>query len=235
MTPSRPMRIAKATVANLKDVTKLADEARIWLAAKGTDQWQSAWPSDEKRDDRVRKGLNEGQTWIAWDHDVAVASVSITTEHDPAVWSEPGCTCDLSEPAVYVHRLIIARSYAGRGLGAELTDWAGLRASRDYGARWIRIDVWTTNTALHEYYLGVGFERCGSCLDPAYPSAALFQKPITAITSPSAPQFGETNDAWDTARRGPGFIKPEQLATGNRETKVKSGMARLYSRLSEQF
>lgn len=117
------------------------------------------------------------------------ASVSITTEHDPAVWSYPGCTCDLSEPAVYVHRLITARNYAGRGLGAELTDWAGLRARRDYGARWIRIDVWTTNTELHKYYLKAGFKACGFCLDPDYPSAALFQKPIDAIAVPSHPQF----------------------------------------------
>jgi GNAT superfamily N-acetyltransferase len=186
---SHPMRLAKATAANLDDVNKLADEAREWLAKKGTDQWQSSWPSNDKRDERVRTGLEEGQTWIVWDRGTAAATVSITTEHDPAVWSYPGCTCDLSEPAVYVHRLITARDYARRGLGAELTNWAGLRARRDYGAQWIRIDVWTTNTELHEYYLKAGFKACGFCLDPAYPSAALFQKPIATIAVPNHPQF----------------------------------------------
>jgi ribosomal protein S18 acetylase RimI-like enzyme len=182
------MRITRATIANLKDVTELADEARIWLATKGTDQWQSAWPSNDKRDERVREGLEKGQTWIVWDRGTVAATVSITTEHDPAVWSYPGCTCDLGEPAVYVHRLITARDYAGRGLGTELTNWAGLRSSRDYGARWIRIDVWTTNIALQEYYLKAGFEPCGLCLDPSYPSAALFQKPIAGTIGPSAPR-----------------------------------------------
>jgi len=186
------MRIALATVDNLPDVGKLADEATAWLATKGTDQWQSAWPDETARDTRVRQGLGRGETWIVWDGDIPAATVSITTSHDPAVWSEPACTCRLSEPAVYVHRLITAKDYKKRGLGAELINWAGLRASRDYGARWIRIDVWTTNTALHEYYLETGFEPCGFCPDPDYPSGALFQKPIAGIVSPAAPQFTES-------------------------------------------
>jgi GNAT superfamily N-acetyltransferase len=188
------MRIARATAENLDDVRKLADEASRWLATKDTDQWQAAWPDETARDERVRQGLERGETWLVWDGDIAAASVSITTRHDPAVWSTTGCTCDPSEPAVYVHRLITARDYAGRGLGAELVDWAGLRARRDYGARWIRIDVWTTNKALHDYYLDTGFEACGFCPDPDYPSGALFQKPVAAIPNPAAPRFTESPD-----------------------------------------
>jgi GNAT superfamily N-acetyltransferase len=184
------MRIVQATVENLADVRELADEASAWLATKGTDQWQAAWPDEAARDKRVREGLERGETWIVWDGDIPAATVSITTEPDGAVWSEPACTCDLSEPAVYVHRLITSKKYKKRGLGAQVVDWAGLRASRDYGARWIRIDVWTTNTALHRYYLNTGFKPCGFCPDPGYPSGALFQKPIAAIVS-SAPQFTE--------------------------------------------
>jgi len=85
-------------------------------------------------------------------------------------------------------------NYAGWGLGAELIDWAGLRARREYGAKWIRIDVWTTNTALHGYYLKRGFEPCGSCANPAYPSRALFQKPVSAIRKPGFPLFAEASD-----------------------------------------
>jgi hypothetical protein len=80
-----------------------------------------------------------------------------------------------------VHRLITARDYGGLGLGAELIDWAGLRGSHLYEAKWVRIDVWTTNIALHKYYVGTGFEPCGMYNDPRYPSGALFQKPVTAI------------------------------------------------------
>jgi GNAT superfamily N-acetyltransferase len=187
-----PMRIVRATAEDLEAVVRLADEASAWLRSKGTDQWQRAWPDETGRNDRVLSGLRNGETWIVWDADIPAATVTITTEHDPGVWSEPACTCDLGEPATYVHRLITARNYSGRGLGAEMIGWAGLHGRRDYGAQWIRIDVWTTNKALHDYYLKTGFESCGFCPDPGYPSGALFQKPVAAIVKPSIPQFTES-------------------------------------------
>lgn len=188
-----PMRLVKATVEDFDAVLRLADEASTWLRGKGTDQWAKAWPDESARNTRVLRGLINGETWIVWDNDVPAATVTLTTAPDPGVWSEPGCTCDLSEPAVYVHRLITARNYSGRGLGAELIGWAGLRAHREYGAGWIRIDVWTTNKALHAYYLRTGFVSCGFCADPGYPSGALFQKPAAVIMKPRIPQFTDSS------------------------------------------
>lgn len=190
------MRIACAgpAVENLKAVLGLIDEARGWLWTKDTDQWEKPWPDETARDTRVLKGLQGGKTWIVWDGDIPAATVTITTRKNAAVWAKPDCTCDLAERAVFVHRLITARKYAGLGLGAELIDWAGLRGQRLYGARWIRIDVWTTNQGLHDYYMKQGFEPCGFCTDPDYPSGALFQKPVSAIRRPSDPQFIESCD-----------------------------------------
>ena len=109
----------------------------------------------------------------------------------PGVWD--GCECDLEAPAVYVHRLVTARAYGGRGLGAQLIDWAGIRGHLLHGAEWIRIDVWTDNAGLHQYYKMAGFEPCGFCSDPGYPSGALFQKPITEVDDPAIPQAPEAS------------------------------------------
>ncbi|HEY5985248.1 MAG TPA: GNAT family N-acetyltransferase, partial [Streptosporangiaceae bacterium] len=88
-----------------------------------------------------------------------------------------------------VSRLVVDRSYSGRGLGAQLLSWAGVRARRTHDARWVRVDVWTTNTALHAYYRRQGFMACGFCPTPGYPSAALFQKPTTQIRHADIPVF----------------------------------------------
>jgi GNAT superfamily N-acetyltransferase len=190
------MRIACAdpTGANLGAVLGLIEDARDWLWTKGTDQWEKPWPTPEARDARVLKGLQKGATWIVWDGNIPAATVTITPRMNPAVWSAAQCTCNLAERAVFVHRLIAARKYAGLGLGAKLIDWAGLRGQHLYGAKWIRIDVWRTNQQLHEYYRQRGFEPCGFCADPAYPSSALFQKPVSAIRKPRIPQFIEAAD-----------------------------------------
>jgi hypothetical protein len=188
-----PLQISQARPEHLDTVLRLIDDARDWLWTKETDQWEKPWPTLEARNARVLKGLQNGKTWIVRDGAIAAATVTIATAHNPAVWSKPACTCDLTERAVYIHRLITARRYAGCGLGSEIIDWAGLRGRRKNRARWIRIDVWSTNAGLHDYYMNKGFEPCGQCADPDYPSGALFEKPATGIVVPKFPQFTETS------------------------------------------
>jgi GNAT superfamily N-acetyltransferase len=186
-----PMRIALATAEDFETVLGLIDEAAAWLRTKATDQWAKPWPDRTARDDRVMRGLTGEKTWIVWDGDVAAATVTLTPRLNPKVWARPACTCDLSERAVYAHRLITARTHEGQGLGAQLIDWAGLGARSDYGAKWIRIDVWSTNTALHDYYLNAGFEPCGICGDTGYPSGKLFQKRTTRIEASDTPLLNQ--------------------------------------------
>jgi ribosomal protein S18 acetylase RimI-like enzyme len=174
------MRLALATPDDLEVVLGLIEDARRWLKAQGQDQWAEPWPDREQRDARVRKGLEKKKTWILRQGDTPVATVTMANWHNPAVWVNGACECDLTERAVYLHRLITARTYAGRGLGESLINWAAERAHATYGATWVRIDVWTTNTDLHRFYQKVGFEPCGRCPDPSYPSGALFQRPIAA-------------------------------------------------------
>lgn len=188
-----PMQIAPANAQHLDLVLGLIEDARSWLQNKNTDQWVNPWPTRAARDERVLAGLRNEKTWIVWDGDVAAATITITPRRNNAVWAKPACTAELAERTVFVHRLITSREYAGLGLGAELVDWAGLRGSREYGAKWIRIDVWSTNTGLHDYYQSKGFTPCGRCAIPDYPSGALFEKPVAGITVPEFPSFTETS------------------------------------------
>src|SRR5438105_1774882 len=144
------MRLARAEAKDFRVILGLIDDAALWLRSKDTDQWAKPWPTKRRRNTRVRMGLRGGKTWIVWDGDTAAATVTIAKQANPKVW--PASAYDAAEPAVYVHRLITARSHTGRGLGAALIDWAGQRAAEQYGARSIRIDVWTANKALHDYY-----------------------------------------------------------------------------------
>jgi GNAT superfamily N-acetyltransferase len=188
-----PFQLRLATPTDLIAIRYLIGEASAWLrTTKNTDQWKKPWPSRSARDARVLAGVENRATWIAWDGGAPVGTITIAARPDPVVWSRLNSECRLSENAVYAHRLVIARKYAGLELGAELIDWAGLYGERRYGARWVRVDVWRSNAALHDYYQARGFKPCGECADPHYPSGALFQKPVVAITEPSFPRFADT-------------------------------------------
>ena len=180
--------LCRAGLHDLGAVSGLLREASLWLRTKYTDQWADDWPSEDIRRERVRAAIQAGQTWIAWDATLPAATITASISHH-GVWREE----DRRDPAVYVRRLVVDRQYAGFGLGAQLLDWAVLRAERQHGARWIRVDVWTTNTALHDYYRNQGFEFRGFCQTIAdYPAAVLFQMRTDEIEPPGSPLFRET-------------------------------------------
>lgn len=168
--------LRRATGRELDVITGLIDQAADWLRTKNTDQWAQPWPSEEDRHHRIRRDLLAGKTWIAWAGTRPIATITAAAE-DSNIWPKDS----RKEPAVYVSRLVVSREHAGQSLGAHLLDWAGARARGRYGARWVRVDVWTTNKALHAYYRQQGFDFYGYCEADDYPSAALFQKSTDSI------------------------------------------------------
>ena len=185
--------LCRAGRGDFAAVQSLLREASQWLWTKNTDQWAAPWPNESGRNENISRAILAGRTWILWDDEQAAATLTASPS-DHKIWPE----AIRHEKAVYVRRLTVGRRYSGLGLGGQLLDWAGLRAKREYGARWIRVDVWTTNTELHNYYRRQGFGSCGLSPVPDYPSAALFQKPIDVIRSPAAQLFCEVPGAAKT-------------------------------------
>jgi ribosomal protein S18 acetylase RimI-like enzyme len=175
----------RATLRDHNVIIDLIEAAAEWLRTKNTDQWAQPWPSEEDRDYRIRQDLIAGKTWIAWEGGTPAATITADSAENP-IWPAEA----RRDPAVYVCRLVVNRAFSGRGLGAALLDWAGFRGRKRYRARWIRVDVWTTNAALHAYYQRLGFGFCGFSEALAYyPSAALFQKETSRIRPPGQALF----------------------------------------------
>jgi GNAT superfamily N-acetyltransferase len=168
-------------------ILRLIQEAANWLRVKDTDQWARPWPDQVGLDSRISSALRQSTTWICWDGIIPAATITADLQQDP-YWSE----ANPAEAAVYIHRLVVSRKYAGQGLGSALLDWAGLAARRESEARWIRLSAWTTNQNLHEYYQRQGFAFIGFHPDPDYPSRARFQKPTANLSLIGLAPFGLT-------------------------------------------
>lgn len=181
------LRIRRGTTGDADTIIGMIDEAADWLRSKGTDQWAKPWPNRSARDGRVRRGLRNGHTWIVEAAGRPIATITYRPHGNRKLWTQK----EDQTPAVYVSRLIVTRSAAGFGVGAAMIDWAAARAVHDWKAQWIRIDVWTTNVVLHNYYEKRGFRSLGiaQCRAADYPSAALFQKPTSGIDLAAAQKF----------------------------------------------
>jgi hypothetical protein len=176
-----PLELRAATASDYQKILGLIDGAARWLSSKGSDQWAKPWPNEQGRNARVREDLLGGKTWLAMD-DTKVAATITVDPADNRVWPAD----KREDPAAYVRRVIVDPDYGGREVGACLYDWASGIAVGVYHALWIRVDVWTTNFGLHDYYRAQDFEYVGLrdlADEPGYPSRALFQR-STAVWRP---------------------------------------------------
>lgn len=192
-----PLTLRPATERDRDAIIYLLDEAAAWLRTQGTDQWARPWRDKADRRERISRDLRAGKTWILENGAEVVATFTADTRHNHPeipVWPSRA----RQDPAVYVCRLAVSRSYEGQRLGAALLDWIGLTARDRDGSEWIRVDVWTTNFKLHSYYQEQGFELYDYSQDRKYPSGALFQKSTEGI-DPEEPEPFHVADPSDPA------------------------------------
>lgn len=148
----------KIVPAQPNDVSKLLtfrEEAAAWLSQLGTDQWQRPYPAD-----KLLETIQAGTVFMVQDSDTTAATITVTLEAEAGLWTDE----ELREPSVFINKLTVARTHAGQNVGGRLLDWAGDRAFR-LGAKWLRLDAWTTNSRLQEYYLRQGFKHVRTMLE----------------------------------------------------------------------
>jgi GNAT superfamily N-acetyltransferase len=173
------MRIKPAQPSDLAVILSMRDEARQWIARTGSNQWQEAWPTPDQQEERIAGSIAAGETWMLCDGPHVAGTLAIDEFCDPQLWTP----AEQAEPAYYVHRMIVPRTYAGRDVGAKLLDWCCDRAT-EHGKLWVRIDVWTSNARLQHYYLEHKFQHVRT-LRSDYPAGALFQRAAERVPEAS--------------------------------------------------
>lgn len=143
------MRISSAQPDDVTKLLAFREEASAWLRELGSDQWQRPYPAD-----RLLATIEAGSVFTVTDGGATVATITLDAQAEEGLWTEE----ELREPSLFITKLTVARSHAGRNLGGKLLDWSSDRAY-NAGAKWLRLDAWTTNEGLQQYYLQRGFEH----------------------------------------------------------------------------
>ncbi|MEV4254823.1 GNAT family N-acetyltransferase [Spirillospora sp. NPDC049652] len=199
---SADFTLRRAGDDDVAGIIRLIDDAARWLRGKGTGQWAEPWPNAAERERRIRRGIElsrekgedgrgQAATWLVTDGDRPIATTFVTRVPNPALWTP----YELRTRAVYLHRLVIDRRYAGERLGERLVQWTGEWGRLAWDAEVMRIDVWADNIRLHEYYRNRGFlytdtprlQADGTVRpDPrlpmdVYPSGVLLDRPLKPV------------------------------------------------------
>lgn len=143
------LHVRLAGSGDIEGVLDLLGEAASWIrASTGIDQWPERFPRRY-----IADLVDEGVVFVALDAGQVVATLCLQ-------WADPVFWPDAGDDAVYVHRLVVKRSHAARGIGEQLLAWAGQR-SAEAGRSFVRLDCMTTNIGLRRYYEALGFRHQG--------------------------------------------------------------------------
>ncbi|AHH15753.1 acetyltransferase (GNAT) family protein [Nocardia nova SH22a] len=183
------IRIRQARPADLGTICRLRLRRTVWLAARGSDQWtrQGRGLPIEQFARVVARAVADGETWIAEVDGEPAGTVTVNDRADPGLWS-PGELAD----AVIVHYMIVDLRFAGCGVGTALLGHAAALA-RARSRNYVRLDAWTANTDLHEYYRANGFRLVRFAGPQASgPSGALFERRSDSWLPALAARAGHT-------------------------------------------
>src|SRR5947209_2562755 len=99
-----------------------------------------------------------------------MGSVTVMDE-DPLVWGD-----DL--PALYIHRLVVARNFKGQNIGSVIVDHVE-RMAIERQKLALRLDCWANNDRLKRHYERLGFKQIRDVAMGAAPSLPAHYKNST--------------------------------------------------------
>ena len=118
------------------------EEAASWLWRREIRQWEPGTQRD--LEPFFRHLISDGVLVVAEENGVLVGGCVLTRR-------EQDCWEGRAGDAIYLYKLVTARSAAGRGLGRRLLGFAA-KWARDAGASFLRLDCWEGNVTLRAYY-----------------------------------------------------------------------------------
>jgi ribosomal protein S18 acetylase RimI-like enzyme len=140
--------IRLATAQEVPLAAAILDEATAFVATKGYEQWPVPYPQEELR------GRQRTDELLVYELGGEVAAVFVLQREDVPFWGER------PPDALYLHKLAVRRSFAGRGIGPEVVEWA-LARTREEGRSYLRLDCMRDNPHIRAYYEALGFIERG--------------------------------------------------------------------------
>ncbi|MCP3817495.1 GNAT family N-acetyltransferase [Streptomyces sp. A3M-1-3] len=127
----------------------LYDRAARWMRDNSIDQWKPG----EKDSEHFRERMRTGEVWLAEADGRPCAAYELW-------WSDEAAWGVQPPVAGYVHRLMIDRTTAPRGLGRRVLGHAELRIGQT-GREFARLDCLSSNPRLRTYYEAAGYRVAG--------------------------------------------------------------------------
>jgi GNAT superfamily N-acetyltransferase len=165
---------ASIRVAGPEDLTGVAtvlEDAGRFVHSLGIQAWPSGTFTEPDGWGRrqLQEALRVSGLFVTEVDGEPAATVSLF-EVDERFW--PGAALD----ALYIHKLAVARRFAGLGLGRAIVEWSAVRAVAS-GKRFLRLDCPRDDDVLRRYYERAGFVHRGDLTAGTF-EASLYERDL---------------------------------------------------------
>ncbi|MCL6605362.1 MAG: GNAT family N-acetyltransferase [Paenibacillus sp.] len=134
-----------------REMVILLQDAARWMESNGIKQWT---PSQFTEAD-IMNYFEDREVYLALDNDEIIGMFTLQFS-DPQYWGTRN-----DDSYAYLHRLTVARSYRGAGLGSYMLQFAADLAI-EKGCKGLRFDTVAHNIKLNGYYQSLGFHYMGT-------------------------------------------------------------------------
>ncbi|MBN1782997.1 GNAT family N-acetyltransferase [bacterium] len=141
-------QIRKAGFADIGEVVSVLQDAANWLIDRG----MPLWKTNELSSDNIREDIIKDLYYVVLDGRSAVGTFKFQPA-DRMYWPE------MTEGgSVYMHRIAVRRSHAGKGISGIILDWAKNEAKMR-GKCYLRLDCEASRIKLCRLYENNGFVK----------------------------------------------------------------------------
>lgn len=146
----------KATMAELDGIMEIIEGAKRQMAREGKDQWDDTYPARQ----HIEADISSGNAYVMLGDGHLAAYGAVVFTGEPAYASIRGRWLTTGQPYVELHRLAVAQSHAGQGVGRRFMQ-AVEQLSRSAGVHSFRVDTNHDNARMQRLLATQGFTRCG--------------------------------------------------------------------------
>jgi GNAT superfamily N-acetyltransferase len=138
--------VVKAGPADAETASAIMNEAADWLAGRG----ETLWFPEELTPERLMAPIEAGELHLVQIQGEPMGTV-IFQLSDKLYWP------DMPEgDSAYIHKIILKRSAAGKGVSRQIIEWAKNKA-HDMGMKYLRLDTEAARAKLCSLYESAGF------------------------------------------------------------------------------
>lgn len=140
------IEVRPARIGDTDRVLALLHEAAAWLC----EQKMPMWHESEIASEAISRDVREGLFFVAEHAGEVVAAFKFQLE-DSLFWPDVP-----PDESAFLHRLVVSRAYAGRGVSTSIFQWAVQRAV-DLEKSYLRLDCEASRPKLRAVYEAFGF------------------------------------------------------------------------------